>query len=275
MSIKSRIISGAMVLGLVGGTLAVAVPAGADLDAGLDGNQLVQCAGINTIATLNPTIKDGDAKYIKAANKASDGTKQQFLTNDPVPANALTCFVDAGIATDQAGQDPKYLLDDQSNGNTLLTMAGGGPFGFTPKITGVFRGSSSCYAEDPSPASKSYPNVYPLNGKLIWKFDQADAKLKQLQIQQYLRIGAIAGTASDLSVSGIVIKGPGIGGDVSASITFYPTNSTKNVDPIGCTDGVGLDSIPGNTDLKELWLYAIDGPDADSVVDPWSITIPS
>ena len=258
-----------MVLGLVGGTLAVAAPAGADLDGSLADNQIIQCNGQNAIVTLNPTIKDGPALYAKVATKASDGSKFQFLTNDPVPANNNTCLVDAGIRTDQAGQDVKYLLDDQSNGNAVLTQSGA-----TAKVSGVFRGSSSCYAEDPSPASKNYPNSYPLNGKLIWKFDQLDVKAKQIQIQQYIRIGAVTGTVSDLSATGIVIKGPGIGGTTSVYLTFYPTNSTKNVDPIGCTDGVGLDAIPGNTSLAELWLYQIDGPDVGTAVDPWSITIP-
>ena len=267
--IRTRILRVVAVSSLVAGTLAVAVPAGADLDATMTDNQIVQCNGQHIIATLNPTIKDGDAKYVKASSKRSDGTKHEFLTNNAIPADTNICAVDSGIKTNQAGQDVKYVLDNQTNGQNLTQV------GATAKTSGVFTGSSSCYAETPEPPAKSYPNSYPLQGKLIWKFDQLDAASKQIQMQQYIRIGAVPSTVSDLTVTGIVIKGPGLGGTVSAYITFYPTNNVKNVDPIGCTDGVGLDAIPLNTSLTELHLYAIDGPDAGTTADPWSVTIPA
>ena len=269
--IRMRILRVAAVGGLIAGTLAVAVPAGADLDATLPDNQIVQCNGGNTISTLNPTLKDGDAKYTKSATKLSDGTKTQFLTNDPIPANALVCAVDSGIKTNQAGQDAKYVLDNQTNGQNLTQV---GP---TAKTSGVLSGSSTCFGEDPIPASKTYPNAYPVQGKLIWKFDQLDAASKQIQMQQYIRLGITPPYTGNttLNVTGIVIKGPGLGGTVSATITFYPTSSTKNIDPVGCQVAGGLDTIPGNTSLSELWVHGVDGPDAGTAVDPWSITIPS
>src|SRR4029079_473613 len=95
------------------GALGVSVPsASADLEAGIGGTQVVECTGTQIISSLNPTIKDGNAtnhfaRYIKTAVKKSDGTKT-FLGGVPVPVDATTCTVDAGIRTNQPSQDIKY-----------------------------------------------------------------------------------------------------------------------------------------------------------------------
>lgn len=276
--IRSRIIGALAAGALAVGTLAVATPAGADLDGVMPDNQIMQCSGFHIIASLNPAIEEGDGQYMKAGLKASDGTKAEFLSDAPIAPNAVLCAVDAGIRTNNPALDTnkpgKYRLDDQiSNaevGNTSLSMGVSGPFSAGAKVAGSLQGAGSCYLEDPAPAAKSYPNAYPLNGKVIWKYDQADYKGKQQQTQQYIRVAAIPATLSDLEVTGIVIKGAGLGGTAYAAITFYPTNNAKkNVNPLGCADGL----TPAS--LAELHVYAIDGPDANLTVDPWSISLPS
>jgi hypothetical protein len=224
---------------LVGGGLAAFVPASAGA-----ATTLVGCTGISSLAKLNPTLKAGNAKYTKAANTGTTGT----------------CLVDAGIRTNQAGQDVKYLLDDQTNGNAALTML---------KSSGTFSGSASCNRVDTG-LLVDYPDAYPLQGKLVWKFNQTFVTLVNIQSQQYVRLGTdpLDTDPTHITAKGIAIKGPGIGGDVSAALVFSPTASTKNVNLFGCVDNGDLSLNPATTSLAEL---NIDQQPSTS----WDITIPS
>jgi ABC-type oligopeptide transport system substrate-binding subunit len=116
--VKIKTIVGAALAGGIAVTaFAIAAPsAEADLNATEGGNQVVACTGGEYIASLNPTIKDGNAvdgfaaRYTKAVVKLSDGTKTLF--GNPLPADNTACAIDAGIRTDQGYQDVKYLLDN-------------------------------------------------------------------------------------------------------------------------------------------------------------------
>lgn len=268
--IRSRILRVVAAGGVTLGALALASPAGADLDAGKADNQILSCSGGVTIASLNPAIQSGPAKYIKAVNKSSvAGTKFEFLSNAPVPGDNLTCFVDAGISTNQAGQDVKYVLDDQTSGNGVLSVnATAAPNG---SQSAVLTGSSSCDSATTGPGY-DYPDSYPLQGKVTWKFEQLNVLLKQIQVQQYIRLGrdALDANPQHITVEGIVIKGPGLGGDSSAVIDFYPTTSTKNINVINCA----VPLTPGGI-LAEVRVIGADGTDADLLVDNWDVTIPS
>ena len=268
--IRSRILRIVAAGGVAVGALALATPAGADLNPTKDGNQIVSCAGGVTIATLNPTYGSDVAKYLKVVNKSSDGTKIEFLTEVPVPDDSLTCLVDEGIRTNQASQDVKYLLDDQSNSNALLTVTGQSLV-LEGSQTATLTGSASC--DNAAVAANTpgyvYPAAYPLQGKSTWKFEQTYATGAQIQIQQYIRIGREVGEVDSykLSATGMVIKGPGIGASISAVFHFWPTNKSTN-NAVPCSTGT-----PGAS-IAELRVIAADGVDAGTDNDTWDLTIP-
>jgi hypothetical protein len=273
--IRSRILRVAVAGGMAAGVFALAAPAGADLDGAKPDNQIVVCSGGTQIASLNPTIKSGTAKYVKAAIKGSDGTKVEYLTALPVPADALSCFVDSGIATDDPSLDGgtgKYNLDNQTAGQTFLDLTPGPGDPYTGKESGSFVGSSTCDAASTG-VGYDYPASYPLQGKLIWKFAQDDAAAKQIQIQQYVRTGrdSLDPNTQHVTVDGMVIKGPGLGADSHSTFDFWPTTSTKNIDVLDCAGAPPL----GTASLAELRIAAADGSDADAVADTWDISLPS
>jgi hypothetical protein len=255
--------------GLVAGALAVS---GGTQDADA-AQSLVACAGGVNIGSANPTVKAGDAEYAKVSVKKSDGTKFDFLVAAPIPIDATTCIVDAGIRTNQAGQDVKYVLDNQSGGHTTLTMDGA-----LGKLSGSLTGSISCNNVDLT-LDTDYPTAYPLQGKLVYKFDELDAASKQIQIQAYVRLGGdtLGGppdhvaSPTHITIDGTVIKGPGVSGDVSAHLAFSATTSTKNVNVLDCVADPSTDTAS----LGELWTQASDGDDAGTTVDNFEITIPS
>ncbi len=246
---------------LVGSPLLVigGQPAGAETVA-------VSCTGIRSIITLNPATGSGDAKYTKWSTKDSDGTKLSLL-GSPIPADTQACTIDAGISTNQPGQDVKYLLDDQTNGAANLTTSGA----LAKSVLSVI-GSGTCRAGDPL-LSTTYPAAYPLQGKVITKFDQTNASLVQIQMQSYIRLGSDPlDTDGDVTVTGLVIKGPALGGAVKATLALFPTNSAKNLNPVDCIVASG--SSAGNAAIAEMSLLQSDGSDAGTGIDPWTVTIP-
>jgi hypothetical protein len=253
----------ALAAGIAVGGFAVGTPAArADLDLVRPGNQLVECSGASSIATVNPTIKDGpNALYMKASAKRSDGTKT-FLTA-PIPADATTCTVDAGIRTNQAGQDVKYTLDDQSGGHATLTLT---------KLSASLLGSTQCNGNETG-ADVEYPNAYPLQGKLSMTFAELTPAAKAVKIDTYVRSYTDDDdpNASNFYLTGIVTKGPGLGGLVTNTLTFLPTDSTKNINLVeGCTDAEGQ---TGDAIGAELWIVESDGVDADAIEDGLAVTI--
>jgi hypothetical protein len=206
------------------------------------------CSGITSAATLNPTLKSGDAKYIKAANKGTVGT----------------CITDSGIGTNQSTQDVKYLLDNQTNGNTVLNIT---------KVTGSLAGSVSCNSTDTSLLT-DYPASYPIQGKLIMFFSQLDPNLHAIQSQVYVRGGRDAAdpNVANFTIHGIAIKGPGVGGDVNATLQFFPNLfSTKNLNILDCV----ANPATRNASLAALDITQSDGSDVGSATDNWTISIPS
>ncbi len=247
--------------GMAAAALAVAAPhAEADLEAGRTGTQIMTCTGSNTIASLNPTVKDGtQALYAKVTMKKSDGTKTFFSV--PIPVDATTCTVDAGIATTQGAQDVKYLYDNQTSGQTTLTLA---------SAAGALIGSNACDAAAIG-SFADYPYGYPINGKITYKYNQVDAALKQLSTQIYQRSYADpdeANPAIQYSV-GIVIKGVAVGSHMTNTTTFLPTDSTKNINfTSGCSD-----AVPNNAAIAEVWAFQTDGVDADALDDKMMFTL--
>jgi hypothetical protein len=240
--IRSRIIRVAAVVSLAGAGIGLAASSsGADIT-------LVSCTGSTAVAKLNPTLKSGDAKYIKASSSGTTGS----------------CTVDAGIRTERSTQDVKYVLDNQSNGNASLTIASN---------KGSLSGSVSCNSTDPSLLT-DYPASYPLQGKLTLKFNELDAKLKQLTIATYVRGGRdpLDTNPANFTIEGIVTKGVGVGGDVAATFTFFPDfSSTKNLNFGDCL----ANPATQNASLAQLLILPGDGSDADTVADPLTVTIPS
>ena len=232
---------------------------------------LVSCTGVHAIITLNPTTGSGDARYTKWTTKDSDGTKVDLLGN-PIPADTQSCSVDAGIRTNQPTQDAKYLLDDQTNGASTLTTSG-----LAAKSVMSVTGSGTCRSSDPL-LNTAYPASYPLQGKVVTKFDQNYAPtptgaLIPIQMQSYIRLGSDPlDPDGDVTVTGIVMKGPGLGGTVKASLSIFPTNSVKNLNPIDCIVASGSSS--GNASIAEMSLAQSDGSDLGSAIDPWVISIP-
>jgi hypothetical protein len=262
--IRSRILRAALAGGLAAGTVAAfAAPAGADLDAVKADNQIVRCTGGVLIAKLNPALSSSTPAYTKVAAKSSTGTV--LVGGNPAPVDALTCSIDAGIRTNQAGQSVKYLLDNQTNGNATLNIL---------SQSGTFSGSATCKTADfggTGPAYE-YPNEYPLQGKMVWKFTQLDEKSHNIQLQQYVRLGRAVGDTdpTHIAATGIVIKGPGVGGTSDGLFAFAPTDSTKNLNLLDC---VGAPPSPAN--LAELQITQADGTDAGTTPDPWDVSIPA
>ena len=227
---------------------------------------LVSCTGIHSIITLSPTTGSGDARYTKWTTKDSDGTKLNLFGN-PIPADTQSCAVDDGIRTNQPTQDAKYLLDDQTNGASTLTTSG-----VTAKSVMSVAGSGTCRSSDPL-LNTAYPASYPLQGKVVTKFDQTTPALVQIQMQSYIRLGSDPlDTDGDVTVTGIVMKGPGVGGTVKATVAIFPTNSVKNLNPGDCIAASGSSS--GNAAIAEMSLAQSDGSDPLSVIDPWVVSIP-
>jgi hypothetical protein len=270
-----------MACGLVAVSVGLAAPgAEADLEAGIGGNQIVKCTGTEMYSGLNPTIKDGNAtdhfaRYVKASAKPLlTGHTKTYFGGVPLPNDATNCSIDAGIRANQAAQDVKYLLDDQTNGQTGLTLL---------KLSGSFVGSTQCDSSVGEIAGvNDYPTAYPLQGKLALTFNQLTAALKNIQMQGYVRIYSDADidgdgleeggadTDSAFHVTGTVIKGPGVGGELTTAFTFLPTDSTKNINVVaGCTDGVS-----GNAAGAELYIAPADSNvDVDGTPQPLLVTI--
>jgi uncharacterized protein YfcZ (UPF0381/DUF406 family) len=241
--IRSRILSAAAAVAIVGGGVAAFAPAASAAD-----TTLIACSGIAADAKLNPTLKSGDAKYIKASSSGTTGT----------------CLVDEGIANNQGTQDVKYVLDDQTNNNNVLTM-------LTNK--GSLAGSVSCNSTDTSLLT-DYPASYPLQGKITWKFTQLNALSKNIALQMYVRGGRdeLDPNPANFTISGIVIKGPGVGGDTQATLQFFPDLlSTKNLNILDCT----ANPATQNASLADLDVSQSDGSDAGTALDNWLVTIPA
>ncbi len=237
---------------------------------------LVSCTGVNQIATVNPALGSRSAKFVKEVTKDSIGDKTEFGTNANVPADSTTCSVNAGIATDNPATDQGTTtaklnpFDNQSNGMTNLTTTGA-----TAKTVISLAGSATCQTEAQTAVANSFPRAYPLQGKVAMKFDQTFANGAPIQIQQYVRVGHDISdpNPTHVKLTGIVTKGPGLGGDVSATLRIWPTTSVKNLNPLECSDADVTDDTADAT-LTELAYTLADGSDGNTTVDPWVITIP-
>lgn len=201
------------------------------------------------ISTLNPPIHSGDARYYKSVSKGGSGG---------------TCLVDPGIYTNQLGQDPKYVLDDQTNGFTSLDVL---------SSTTITTGSATCNFVDPA-NDYLYPTGYPGQGKIITKFVQTLPSGAPIQLQAYIRLGKDLADPDpyDLVASGLVIKGVGVGGNVHAVVSIYPDlTSPKNLNITDCIANPAL----GNATLAVMTSTPTDGSDADADVDLWTVSLPS
>jgi hypothetical protein len=273
LSIKRKLIAGAGSLAIAAGGMALAAPAASAQD-------LLSCSTTRIVALLNPTLGSGDAKYVKASIKRRDSANAAkyhlSLTGaedfGPSTVDATSCTVDAGIRTNNPATDSTKAnpFDDQTNGQATLNMTSG-VFAASAKLSGTAAGVASCNRDDLT-LDTEYPTGYPLQGKLLYKYGQADAASKQIQNQFYVRLGAddLDPDITHITVDGIVIKGPGIGGDVSAVFAFGAAYSTKNVNLTDCTAGTAA----GNASLAALLIDQADGSDVGTGVDPLVVSIP-
>lgn len=237
--------------GLVWGGVVVASPETAHA------RTLVSCSGMNSIVTFNPTLKSQDARWVNADMRRSDGTKS-FWFGSPIAADNQTCFVDGGIRINNFFQDSRYRLDDQTNGNAVLTAQLG---------VGRLIGSDTC--DISGNADASFPTAYPLQGQIVWRFNQLDASLRPIESRQYIRLDKDPSAGAGFySVRGIAIRGPGLGGDVTAEVSLLPTNHASNVNFADCVSG------GPSASLREQVLQQADSLDADNIPDTWDISIP-
>jgi len=235
---------------------------------------LLSCTGMSQLVTVNPVLGSNSAKYTKLAGKESTGTSTEFGTGAPIPADALSCAVGSGIRTDIPGTDSTKPnpYDNQTAGQSPLTTAG-----VTGKTAIVLDGSATCQTVAQGTVNKSYPTAYPLQGKVTTTFDQLNSLSKPIVMQQYVRLDHDAADpdTSHFSVHGVVIKGPGVGGDVSATIRLWPTADVKkNLNAGECTDADVTDDAL-NASIGQVAITLADGSDQDTSADPWVVSIPS
>jgi hypothetical protein len=235
-------------------------------------NVLLSCTGLRQIAALSPAMGSSSAKYVKASGKKSVGDRHEFGTNTTIPADATACDVGTGIRNNNPATDvgtKTNPFDDQTNGHQSLTTTGG-------KVTLQLAGSATCQTEPQGTVNGSYPTAYPLQGKLAVTFDQTDAKGKPIVLQAYARLGHDVSDPDPTHwvLGGTVIKGPGVGGELSATVRMTPTTSTKNLNPGECTDSDVTDDA-NNASLTEVAFTLADGGDQDNLVDPLQVTLPA
>ena len=242
---RIRWVSAALGAALAGVMLVPVGPAAAD-------QVLLACNAGSQTAVINPPLGSGSSRYYKSVAKTPGGA---------------TCLVDSGISTNNAatnsvsGKDNPY--DNQTNGHASLTVL---------QSVSTTSGSFTCNTTDPA-NQVLYPWTYPGQGKLVTKFVELDAAGKPLQLQAYIRLGKDFSDPDqyDLVVSGIVIKGVGVGGSVHAVVTLAPDlASTKNLNLIDCV------TVPaaGNASLAAMNITPADGSDAGTDVDLWTVSLP-
>ena len=242
---------------------------------------LVSCTGVNQIATVNPALGSRSAKYVKEVTKDSIGDKTEFGTNANVPTDATTCALDSGIRTDDPNTNSGTAtaqmnpFDNQSNGFASLTTHGSA----IAKTVMALAGSSTCQTEPQATVNNSYPRAYPIQGKVTVTFDQhlstPALNPAHIQIQEYVRFGKDISdpNPTHVHVTGIVTKGPGLGGDVSATLRVWPTTNVKNLNPLECSDA-DVTQTTNSASLTEMAFTQADGSDGNTTVDPWTVTIP-
>jgi hypothetical protein len=236
-------------------------------------HNLLSCTGTSLVATVNPALGSRNARYTKLAGKAAvAGASLEYGTNAPVPADATSCTVDTGIRNDNADTNSGTKLnpyDNQTAGQSPLTTAAPG------KISLSLDGSASCQTVAQASAITSYPQAYPLQGKVALTFGQTSAG-KPLTSQQYVRLdhNAVDPDPNHYAVTGIVIKGVGVGGTVSGTVRLFPTADPKknlNVDECNNPD-VNTSALTAS--IGQVSVSLADGPDQDATVDPWTVSIP-
>ncbi|MGZ4677536.1 MAG: neocarzinostatin apoprotein domain-containing protein [Acidimicrobiia bacterium] len=234
---------------------------------------LLSCTGLSQIATVSPALGSNSARYTKMGSKDSDGTKTEFGTSASIPADATSCAVDSGIRTDNVGTNVGTKLnpyDNQSGGQSPLTTTTA-----TAKTSISVDGSATCQTVAQPSVLGAYPQAYPLHGKITMKFDQLVGG-KQLQLQALVTLSKDTNDPdpSHYALTGVVAKGPGIGGTLSATVRLWPTTSTKNLNPDECTDSDVTDDAL-DASLSEMALTLADGADQNTTVDPLTVTIPA
>lgn len=241
------------------------------------GHVLLSCTGTRQIGTLNPTMGSNSAKYVKGGFKDSVGDKTEFSTASIVAADATTCAVDPGISTTNPSSDSTKPnpYDNQTNGAANLTTTG-----LTAKTTLVLDGSATCQTVAQGTVNNDYSQAYPLRGQLTVKFDQLAAPTPsgatpQISLGASVRLGKDSADPdpTHYALLGLVTKGPGIGGEISGTVRLVPTTSVKNINPGECSDPDVTDDS-NNASLAEVALTLADGPDQNTAVDPWIVTIP-
>ena len=80
----------------------------------------------------------------------------------------------------------------------------------------------------------------------------------------------MADPEDDIAIMGVVIKGPGLGGQVRGTFARFPTSSPKNINVVDCITAVPA----GNAVTVEMKPSQADGSDVGATIDPLEVVIP-
>ena len=178
--------------------------------------------------------------YTSVSSGVGSTNFESYPINFAAPSGQVLMDCDqlAGVGTikpalNSTAQTASTSLKGTNNGpctGSLATSAG--PI---TKVSGKVTGSSSCKSGVVDPSN-------PMSGKVTVTYTELDAKFKPVKSLAYVRM-TYGATTDRLDVSnGLVIKGVGVGGDVSASLLNQPT--VKNGIDNSVIDGLG-NIVPG------------------------------
>jgi hypothetical protein len=226
VKLKTRVLATFAALATVGGMVAVAVPASADVTNGP--NLVGSCTSSVSLGKLNPALGDQTGPTVAAlalATNISTKTKE-----------AGTCQADGGPAG--------AAFVATASGNSVLH-----PKAQAAKLSGNASCATGATAQA---ADASAATAYPLNGKVTYTMTETNALTKPIVLQGYITLLGFNSTPAHntglggdvVDVGGVVIKGVGVGATLAGTIWEDPVAKLAKDSPDQpgiYTTGYGLD----------------------------------
>ncbi len=234
MTIKTRVISGVMAAGLLGGVVAVAAPAGATVtDRGT--TQILTCDDVSSRMFAKDSTKHGLDNTVRSIKVSGIKHEEGFAAGDPNaglakrepdPANTP----DLGDTDSCSGPISSNLNNWNGNGvpyGPNQQIAGSGVINEVVKVAGSLTGRATC------DSALVDPSEYALHGKLIVAFGNQgsvgtpgtptslDTLGKPVQGQVYVTTSST--TYQDLiNINGMGIKGMAEGAWFDTKVSYRP-----------------------------------------------------